>query len=101
MKKIRLRSLNHDLKELIGEGILELETDDISLGGLLQVLEDKAGGRLDLIATITSDSRPNEWYAIQLNGHDLNIQRTNLDTKVRIEDGDELCLARLNMLMGG
>lgn len=101
MTKIRLRCLNIDLKELIGEGILELETDNISLKGLLQVLEDKAGGKLDLIATITSDSRPNEWYAILLNGHNLNIKRTNLDTTVRLEDGDELCFTRLNMLLGG
>jgi hypothetical protein len=101
MKKIRFRSLNLDLKELIGEGILELATDNISLKGLLQVFEDKAGGKLDLISTITSDSRPNEWYVILLNGHNLNIQRNNLDTTVRLEDGDELCINRLNMLLGG
>jgi hypothetical protein len=99
MARIRLKSINLDIKDIFGEEFVEIKEDFISLRSLLQELTRKAGTKITFIQN--SGAIVNEAYTILLNGQSLQIQTTGLETKLRLKEGDELNIIRINIFSGG
>ena len=99
MARIRLKSINLDIKDIFGEDFVEIEEDSISLRSLLQELTRKAGTKLNLIQNL--GVIVNEEYTMLLNGQNLRVQTTGLETKLKVKDGDELNIIKINIFFGG
>ena len=99
MARIQLKSINLNVKELFGQDFLEIEGDSITLEGLLQKLNHNSSSELDLFHEW--GTKVSEEYTILLNRQNLKIQTTALKTKLKIKDGDELHIIKMNILLGG